>query len=636
MGDSFFIAGGIWYESAFNDYLKANLYNSSCAELNYKLGVSALLSDRKEDAAGFLLKAYELKKDITDDILLSTGRALQYSGKFSEAIDRFQNYLGSPGRKPKEKIARAKKCIEECQSALIITKDTLRLAIINVGSTVNSNSDDYSEVFSSDGNAMYFGTRRALLKYNNYYSDSKYDENIFVSFRNKDTWELATMAGDNLITRYCETPLYINSSNTLLYLYAGYENGGDIRVSENKKGSWSAPRPVDFKINSTKKETSFTFNPLGNEIYFISENSKDNIGGKDIFFIKRVNESKWSGPQNAGPSVNSKFDEESVRFSKTGDTLWFSSKGHNSIGGFDVFYSTRNQSGSWSSPVNRGYPVNTPFDEIFYQPNLQDDSSFYFVSNRTDGYGGLDIYEGKLLPAPKPEPVAIVVPEVVEKEVVAAPVVIPVIKEIEFIISGKIRDSETATPVLAKIDFVDISTNQVVTTTASSDIDGSYFAKLPSKKSYLIELRATGFLSDLKRVNVPVGYPGDQFSFDATLVKVKVGKKVVLNNIFFESGKSILTSASYSELNRLLSFMEDNPNIKLEISGHTDKTGSPALNFKLSEARASAVMTYLVQEGIERSRIEFRGYGSLQPISDNATPQGRAKNRRVEFKILEL
>jgi outer membrane protein OmpA-like peptidoglycan-associated protein len=120
------------------------------------------------------------------------------------------------------------------------------------------------------------------------------------------------------------------------------------------------------------------------------------------------------------------------------------------------------------------------------------------------------------------------------------------------------------------------------------------------------------------------------------LNKVKVGRKVVLNNILFETGKSVLTSGSFTELNRLFNILLDNPLMRIEISGHTDNTGSQAINFKLSENRAKAVVDYLVQMGINRGRMDFRGYGSLQPISDNATSQGRAENRRVEFKILEF
>jgi outer membrane protein OmpA-like peptidoglycan-associated protein/tetratricopeptide (TPR) repeat protein len=645
-GDDYYTERGIWYSSAFNEYLQAIVYNNSNPELNYKLGVSALFSDKKDEAAGFFLKAIERKIDVTKDVLLLTGRALQYSGKFSEAIEKFNGYLNSIGKKPEEKISLAMKCIEECNSAILITKDTLRIKIENIGASINTNSDDYAELFSRDGKTMYFASRRELPKSSSYYPDSKFDENIFVSTLNINSWTLASVTGKSLTTKYCETPLYFDSENARLYIYAGYENGGDIMVSQNKKGEWKTPERIPFGINSSGSETSFTFSPSGNEIYFVTDSRKDNLGGKDIYFITKINDRKWSKPQNAGPGINTKYDEESVRFSKKGDTLWFSSKGHNSIGGFDIFYSVKNQTGDWGKAVNYGYPVNTSWDEVFYYPSPLDDSAFYFVSNRTGGVGGLDIYKGRILP---PEPVIVVLPPapivpdtivirdtIVVKET-PAPVILPEPpKDPEFYLIGNIKDSETGEAIMAKIDVIDINTKLVVMTTASSDVDGSYRVRLPEKKSYMIDLKATGFLSDIKRINIPDTSSLKVFKLDATLSKLKVGKKVVMNNILFETGKSILTAGSYAELERLLNFMTDNSQMKIEISGHTDKTGSEPVNFKLSEGRAKAVVEYLVQKGIDRSRMEFRGFGSLQPIADNATSQGRAKNRRVEFKILEF
>jgi outer membrane protein OmpA-like peptidoglycan-associated protein len=647
-GNEYYSEKGIWYGNAFDEYLQAIVYNNSSPELNYKTGVSALFSDRKEEAAGFLLKALELKKDVAGDILLLAGRSLQFSGRFNEAIEKFNDYLNTSGKKTKENISLAKKCIEECNSAIIMTKDTLRIGIDNIGVKINSGADDYSEIISADGTKLFFASRRQITGSGRPYPDSKFDENIFISMNNNGLWTEPVTAGKKITTKYCETPLFINAANDRLYIYAGYENRGDIKMSVSKKGEWETPGKTEFGINSKGSETSFSISPSGNEIYYVTDNGKDNMGGKDIYIIKKVKEHKWSEPQNAGPSINTIFDEESVRFSKSGDTLWFSSKGHNSIGGFDIFYSVKDQSGNWSLAKNFGYPVNTPWDELFYLPLPEDDSAFYFVSNRTGGFGGLDIYQGRIL---APEPVVEIVtlaPAKTDTVVIRDTVVVvkplpeaPVIKnepveELVLYLTGKVKDSESGEPVLAKIDVIDVASNAVVAITASSDENGSYRVRLPAKKSYILDLRATGYLSDNKRINIPVSYSQDFYKLDIDLIKVKVGKKVVLNKILFESGKAVLTAGSYIELNRLLNIMQDNSLMKIEISGHTDKTGTEPVNFKLSEARAKAVVEFLVSKGIDRIRMEYKGYGSLQPIADNTTPQGRAKNRRVEFKILEF
>jgi outer membrane protein OmpA-like peptidoglycan-associated protein/tetratricopeptide (TPR) repeat protein len=646
-GDGFYTAEGVWYGSAYDEYLKAIAYNGSNAELNYKTGVSALFSDNKEEAAEFFLKAIELDMDVTDDIHLLTGRALQYTGQYEKAIENYNLYLDSGIKKPKEGIAAAKKYIEECTSALDIIEDTLRLDIVNIGSEINSYADDYAALFSADGETIYFASRREMPGANSKYDDSKFDENIFFSVKNNDSWTSPITPGKKVTTDFCESPLYLTPAGDELYIYVGYEGGGDIKVSKRKRGKWRSPSSVPFKINTRGAETSITFSPSGDEVWYVTDKGKRGYGGKDIYMVKRIKERKWSKPVNAGPMINTVYDEESLRFSESGDTLWFASRGHTSMGGYDIFFSVRNEAGVWEKAVNYGFPLNTPWDELFYQPVSGDDSTFYFVSNKSGGMGGLDIYKGRLLPpepvvipvAP-PEPDTVVVRDtvVVVKEVVPEPepVVEPEPPEEVLYLIGRVSDSETDEPILAKIDVIDLSTDLVVATTASSDMDGTYRMKMPEKKSYMVDFRASGFLSEMKRVNIPETYSGESYNLDVTLIKVKVGKKVVLNNILFETGKSVLTTSSYEELDRLVGILEDNPLMRIEISGHTDNTGSLALNMRLSETRAQAVVEYLVQKGVDRSRLEYKGYGPDQPIADNATAEGRKMNRRVEFKILEF
>jgi outer membrane protein OmpA-like peptidoglycan-associated protein len=344
-----------------------------------------------------------------------------------------------------------------------------------------------------------------------------------------------------------------------------------------------------------------------------------------------------------------------VRFSKKGDTLWFSSRGHNSIGGFDIFYTVRNSAGAWDSVRNCGYPVNTPWDEMFYQPSPVDDSVFYFASNRSGGMGGLDIYEGRILPPPPaivpaplqlsvPAPVPASIPEIHFKpDTVVVRDTVVVIKEaavqppeLILYLTGTVKDSESGAPVIAKVDLIDPGTNLTVAITASSDVDGSFRIRIPAKKSYMADFRGKGFLPEMKKVSIPENYDRDFYNIDVKLSKVTVGKKVVLNNILFESGKSKLTPGSYKEIDRLIETLNDNPQMKIEISGHTDKTGNEQVNLVLSEERSKAVVDYIVQKGIARSRMTYKGFGSSQPIDVNSTPAGRAKNRRVEFKILEF
>lgn len=648
-GDSYFKEGGAGYSSAYEEYLKATIYNGVNPSLNYKTGIAALYSDNKEKAIDFFRKVLEEKSDLTPDLLFFTGRALQYAGRYVEAIEKLESFLKTAGKKQEALIPRAKKYIEECKAAQEVTRDTLRVKIINLGSGINSNADEYAELLSADGKTLFFASRRQVSKSSADYDDAKFDENIFISTLNNKNWGLPVSAGKNLKSKYCETPLYLSPSGEELYIYTGYENGGDIRVSVKKKGEWADPESVAFKINSGGTETSMTIAPSGNEVWFVSDHGKEGIGGKDIYKIKKLDEKKWSKPENAGPMINSPYDEESLRFSANGDTLFFGSMGHASIGGFDVFYSARDQNGTWGKAVNFGYPVNTAWDDLFFFPPGTADSSFYFASDRPESMGGLDLFKGTFIP-PEPVVIPVVIPEpvkpdtviirdtVVVREVVQAPPppVVEVPKEKLLYLAGKVKDSETGDPILARIAVIDFATDSVVATTASSDVDGTYRVSLPEKKSYMVDVRGTGFLSDMKRINITSAYNEEVYNLDVSLIKVKVGKKVVLNNILFETGKSVLTTGSYSELDRLYNILIDNPLMKIEISGHTDNTGSAALNNSLSASRAKSVVDYLIHKGIDVVRLEYKGFGPLQPIADNATPEGRKMNRRVEFKILEF
>jgi|WetSurMetagenome_2_1015567.scaffolds.fasta_scaffold00070_52 outer membrane protein OmpA-like peptidoglycan-associated protein len=659
-GDTYFREGGTWYGNAYDEYVKATLYNSVNPELNYKTGISALFSDNKEKAADFFLKVLEEKPTITEDLLLFTGRALQYAGKYSQAAASFADYLKSEGKKDETALAAAKKYIDECKAALIITSDTIDVEIRGLDLGINTSSDEYSEVLSADRKTMYFASRRPLSNSDKLYEDSKYDENILYSKYTGTAWGLTKGTGKNLTTDKCETPLYLNQQDNLLYIYAGYENGGDIKVSEKKKDDWKLPENVPFKINTPGSETSMTFSPSGTEVWFVSDAGKDGLGGRDIYMIKKDGDKKWTKPVNAGRMINSPWDEESPMFSVTGDTLYFSSTGHSTIGGFDIFYCVRDKNGLWGEAVNAGYPLNTPWDEIFFIPPAISDHTFYFASNRPGTRGGLDIFSGKYI---SPEPVIIpmipLVPAretvtrdtvvirdtvVLVKEVVQAPPPPPpppapvaeAPAEVVIYLAGKVSDSESGSPVVAKIEIIDLKTDSIVSSTSSSAENGAYRVRVPGKKAYMADVRGTGYLSDMKRVDIPANFPEAAYILDFPLIKVKVGKKVVMNNILFETGKAVLVGSSFTELDRLYGILTDNPGMKIEISGHTDKTGSEPVNFKLSEARAKAVVDYLVKKGIAATRMEFRGFGSLQPVSDNVTAEGRAKNRRVEFKILEF
>ena len=202
------------------------------------------------------------------------------------------------------------------------------------------------------------------------------------------------------------------------------------------------------------------------------------------------------------------------------------------------------------------------------------------------------------------------------------------------ILLGTVLDESDISPVLAKIEIIDMEDNEVIATSISDRDEGNYSIKLKEKKNYGVEITAQGYMLYLDIINIPEDFERKEIIRNFVLKKVKVGEKIILKNIFFETNKAVLTPDSYVELGRVLKLLESNPTLRIEISGHTDNVGSFAVNQRLSEARAKAVVDYLIGQEVNESRLEYAGYAFSQPIAPNDTPDGRAKNRRVEFKIL--
>ena len=206
----------------------------------------------------------------------------------------------------------------------------------------------------------------------------------------------------------------------------------------------------------------------------------------------------------------------------------------------------------------------------------------------------------------------------------------------ELVVTGTITDKETGTPLVASIDVIDMEKNRITGKTISRKSDGVYVLRLKEKKDFGVEINAPGYMFYLDVVQVPLSDTLTRLVRNFRMKKIKVGASVVLQNIFFETNKSVITPLSYPALDRVISFMKKNPAIKVEIDGHTDSVGSEAYNQRLSQARAQAVVEYLVKHGISRDRLVAKGFGESKPVAPNTTPEGRAKNRRVEFKILEM
>ncbi len=639
-GNYYFRRGSGSYREARECYLKAYGYNQENAELNYMIGKCYLSTDNKYEAVNYIQKAYNLKPGVSFDIHLMLGLAYHQKLEFDKAIEEYNSFINSlPPKKRPAYQSQVDLYIQHCKNGTILADKPERVVINNLGKSINSIYDEYGPVLTKDGATMYFTSRRQFARRSNKsILDDKYFEDIYVSDNINNEWTRARRLDKKVLGRTNNTNdavIGLSPDQQSLYIYKGKERNGDIYVSTLKKGEWSKPKPLS-KFNSKYRETSFCLSSDESTLYFISGNTKKGYGGTDIYVSHKNQKGKWGKPENAGNVINTYFDELGVSLGENDSVLYFSSQGHNSIGGFDVFKSKISNVGLWSKPENLGYPINTPNDDLFYvQP--KDSKIAYYSSNRESGFGGIDIYKIIYLGAAKD----MIMPDV--EDLIAGAkrpydniYFMPTVKitvDTTILMRGFITDSENSKPVIAKLEIIDRDKSQVIAT-AISDETGNYSVRIPEPKSYGVEIVAKGYLLYLDMVDL------SHTTFDEVVVKnfalerVEVGAKVVLQNIYFEFGKSTLKPESYASLNNVVSLLESNETVRIEISGHTDNVGSLKANTKLSTDRAKAVVDYLISKGIRPDRLEYKGYAFTQPIAPNNTEAGRAQNRRVEFKVL--
>ena len=638
-GEKLFSEGLGTYQDALTYYLRANKYNSDCAKLNYKIGVCYLATDKFYYATEYLEKAYLKDNNVSDDIYYIMARAYHLNLDFDKAIENYKAYYDALSAKEKELIGnKIDKFIKECRYAQDMVNNPVRVIINNLGERINSKYDDYNPVLHPKQDFLYFTSRRETEKKDKRYEgDNKYLENIFISEQAGELWRKPKMIEKRLDSKGNESVVAISSDGNKIYLYNGDVNGGDILVSELKKGDWKSPKSISGKISSKNKETTITFSPDGKEMVFVSD-QYGTIGGMDIFYSKQNEKGKWTEPTNMGAAINTEYDEEGVYWHPTEEKLYFSSRGHNSIGGFDVFIIERDEDGMWSAPENLGYPINTPNDDIFFKMDANNKQAYY-SSVRDNGFGGKDLYKIIFLGEEKEmilgfEDIMIAWNhKPISDLFYTNPSEVKV--DTALYLVGLVTDSKTAEPIkMAKIELIDLEISKVVAT-GLTDTAGVYKMRIPKQKDYGVEVTAKDYLFFVEMAYLTQKQVNDsKIQVNFQLNKIDVGAKMVLDNIFFETNKATIKPESEPELERVAQLLIENPTIRLEISGHTDNVGSYRANQKLSEARAKSVVDYLITKGVEASRLEYKGYAFNQPIADNKTEEGRAQNRRVEFKVL--
>lgn len=498
------------------------------------------------------------------------------------------------------------------QRLIVKEYDSLRIEIEELGSAINTEFDDYAPVITADKSIMYFTSRRPFTDKEKK-KNKEGSENIYEAiFDEEDSVWLEAEALKPPINdpkRFNSNIAVSNDGQRLLvYMDDGY-GYGDIYESYLVGNKWSDPQSMGDVINSFEHESSASIAPDGRTIYFVSDR-KGGIGGRDIWRATKNSDGDWTDAENLGDAINTKKNEEGVFIHPDGKTLFFSSQGHNSMGGYDVFKTVLQEDGSWSKPVNLGAPINTEGDDLFFVQSA-DGKTGYYASTR--GGKVKNIFEIRFYP--------------LEKSKDDGPKLT--------VFKGKIFDEKSEVPLGATIVVVDNEKDEVIGTYASNSETGKYLISLPAGKNYGINISKEGYLFSSHSFDLTNDSVSEykEVKKDVALKKLEVGSRVVLKNIFFDYDKATLRSESKTELKRLKAVLVDNPNMSLEIGGHTDSRGSADYNARLSKNRAKAVVQYLIDNGIDESRLTYKGYGKSDPVATNETEEGRQENRRVEFKV---
>lgn len=643
IGDRIFDDGNFsYYNLAIPYYQSAHSFNPDNAEVNYKLGVCLLHSAYKYKSLPFIERAFELDPDYDGySFHYLLGRAHHLNSHWDVALKHYEKQLDILRRQKADpaSVEAVLKYIEEVNNGKDLTASEERVWIDNLGERINSEWPEYAPLISTDESLLIITARRpgAVGGLTDEVDNLPY-EDIYLSRNVGGKWTPLVNLGENINGTGHDASSGLSPDGKTLFVFKGSQSGnGDIYVSQREGQVWTKPKSLGKHINTKAHETSAALSYDGRELYFISDR-EGGLGGKDIWSSQwDTQKEDWGPASNLGATVNSIYDEDGVYLHPDGKTLYFSSRGHNSMGGNDIFF-TEKVNGVWQKPVNIGHPINTPDDDVFFVV-AADGRTAYYASIREDGYGDKDIYRITFL-GPEKQPVL----DVEEQLLVgsnAKQMVLPMQEEVKIrtsrmiLLKGVVVDDKTNAPVEAHIDLIDNRTSGVVATFTSDPQSGAYLVMLPAGRNYGLNVSADTYLFNSMNFDIPDTAMYKEFYKVIRLSRIKIGERIVLRNIFFDYNAFTIRDESEAELERLHKLMLENPQIKVEISGHTDNVGGDDYNQKLSENRARAVVDHLVSSGVPKDRLLYAGYGKSQPIATNDTPEGRQENRRTEFKIIE-
>ncbi len=449
----------------------------------------------------------------------------------------------------------------------------------------------------------------------------QHDEDIYVSRKDSlGNWLAPVPINGPINTPGNEGTSNISADGTTL-VFASCQRNGDrncnIYISYTSGEVWSDPVQLD-SANSSHWESHPALTADGNQVFFTSDRP-GGYGGTDLYTSLRRPNGKWSRAFNLGPAVNSPQDDAMPYMHPNGVNLFFSSEGHPGMGGTDLFVVQRSlpyasqasPGGEWTEPRNLGFPLNTSENEasLFIMPDGQ---KAYFSVDRV-GENGMYIRS------------------IIYESDLGATLGI---KNKSHYVKGTVRDKATGKPLMARIALQVPNTGTDIYRSESAMKTGKYLMVLPGQDRYRLAVSKPGYLFQSRSFDLAQDSVMKDVEIDFLLEPILAGAKTTLNNLFFESAKWDLLPESRAELTEMIQLMKDNPKLRVEISGHTDDVGSDEANLALSKKRAQSVADFLTKAGVATNRLVTKGLGETQSVATNSSEEGRAQNRRIEFKVL--
>lgn len=583
----------------------------------YKSGICNLHRYSKEQALLNLEKVY--KKDSTYNKYLYywLGRAHQLNYNFDQA-DFFYNAFQRKSSKNKIQYREVERYKYQVRCARDFVANPKNYHIQNLGPLINSGFSDHSPIVSCTDTLLLFTSRRPANSEAKEEYDGEPFEDIFYSCRNAaGEWTKSERFQLNTTGHDASIQLFDHDNRIFIYSYL---HDGDILLAQKSNGVWGTPMPVK-EINSIDFESDAFMTADGKTLYFATNHFKKN-GDLDICFITKKADNTWSKPQTLSSVINTDEDEDAPYLSADGKTMYFSSRGHTSMGGYDIFRSALDSlTGNWSKPENLGYPVNTPDEDLYFCLAAKTNRAF-MSSYRSEGYGEKDIYE-----------------------------IIPV-KNVQ--IQGLLTRAGTGKPV-ADVAVHFLPMENAMKGAAAADVhtgsDGTYNTELLSDNAYRVYISQGSDTLLKDTLAVPLNesdqyvytqhyilpaleVPADTATVAADTVKTAASITNEISKIlYFRSNRFDLGPATKAELRDLIVYLQTHTASTVSITGHADSQGSDEINNSLSLKRAEAAAAYLKSKGISDTQIHTAGLGSQKPVATNKTEAGRARNRRVEILI---